>query len=58
MGIADEGAVDIDGQIAVTQTLGWKWIESRFVQVEGFEKGSIHEIPDAAFDVVMQKLEE
>ena len=24
MGIADEGAVSIDGQIAVTQQLGWK----------------------------------
>ena len=39
MGIADEGAVTIDGQIRVTQDLGWKWIESRFVEVEGFEKG-------------------
>ena len=58
MGIADEGAVTIDGQIEVTQSLGWKWIESRFVEVEGFEKGSIHEIPDAAFDVVADKLEE
>jgi sugar phosphate isomerase/epimerase len=58
MGIADEGAVTIDGQIEVTQALGWKWIESRFVEVEGFEKGSIHEIPDAAFDVVAAKLEE
>ena len=58
MGIADEGAVTIDGQIEVTQALGWRWIESRFVEVEGFEKGSIHEIPDAAFDVVADKLEE
>ena len=28
------------------------------MEVEGFEKGSIHEIPDAAFDVVADKLEE
>ena len=57
MGIADEGAVSIDGQIAVTQQLGWKWIEMRAVQLEGFEKGPVHEIPDEAFEVVAQKLE-
>ena len=33
MGIADEGAVTIDGQIEVTNKLGWKWIEARAVQV-------------------------
>ena len=58
MGIADEGAVTIDGQIRVTQDLGWKWIESRFVEVEGFEKGPIHDIPEEAFDQVVAKLEE
>ena len=58
MGIADEGAVTIDGQIRVTQDLGWKWIESRFVEIEGFEKGSIHDIPDEAFDQVVAKLQE
>ena len=58
MGIADEGAVTIDGQIRVTQDLGWKWIESRFVEVEGFEKGQIHDIPEEAFDQVVAKLEE
>ena len=58
MGIADEGAVTIEGQIRVTQDLGWKWIESRFVEVEGFEKGPIHDIPEEAFDQVVAKLEE
>ena len=33
MGIADEGAVTIEGQIEVTKALGWRWIESRFVEV-------------------------
>ena len=37
---------------------GWKSIEARFVEVDGFEKGSIHDIPDAAFDIVAAKLEE
>ena len=58
MGIADEGAVSIDGQIAVTQQLGWKWIEMRAVQVEGFDKGPLHDIPDEAFDIVAGKLED
>ena len=58
MGIADEGAVTIEGQIRVTQDLGWKWIESRFVEIEGFEKGPIHDIPEEAFDQVVAKLEE
>jgi len=58
MGIADEGAVSIDGQIAVTQQLGWKWIEMRAVQVEGFHKGPLHDIPDEAFDIVAGKLED
>ena len=58
MGIADEGAVTIDGQIEVTRKLGWKWIEARAVQVEGFDKGPIHDIPDEAFDQVETKLKE
>ena len=58
MGIADEASPSIDGQIRATKELGWKWIEARFVEVDGFEKGSIHDIPDAAFDIVAAKLEE
>ncbi len=58
MGIADEGAVTIDGQIEVTKKLGWKSIEARAVQVEGFDKGPIHDIPDEAFDQVEAKLKE
>jgi len=30
-GFADEAATDIDGQIRVTQNLGWKYIEARNV---------------------------
>ncbi len=49
-GIADEAGAHVDAQIRATQELGWNHIEARFVEVDGFEKGSIHEIPDAAFD--------
>ena len=58
MGIGDEGASSIDGQIKAAQELGWKYIEMRGVQVEGFDKANLHEIPDEAFDIVEQKLKD
>ena len=58
MGIGDEGANSIDGQIKAAKELGWKWIEMRGVQVDGYDKANLHEIPDAAFDIVEAKLKE
>ena len=58
MGIGDEGANTIDGQIRAAKELGWQWIEMRGVEVPGFEKNNLHEIPDEAFDIVEQKLKE
>jgi len=58
MGIGDEGANSIDGQIKAAQELGWKWIEMRGVEVPGFDKANLHEIPDEAFDIVEQKLKD
>ena len=57
-GIGDEGANSIDGQIQSTRDLGWKVIEMRGVEVPGFSKANLHDIPDAAFDLVMRKLEQ
>ncbi len=57
-GIGDEGANSIDGQIQAAKELGWKYIEMRGVEVPGFKKANLHEIPDEAFDVVVRKLEE
>lgn len=57
MGITDEGADSIAEQVKVTRDLGWKWIEARNVQVDGFDKGCIHDIPDAAFDRVVEAIE-
>ena len=56
MGIGEEGANTIDGQIQAANELGWKWIEMRGVEVPGFEKANLHEIPDEAFDIVEQKI--
>lgn len=57
-GISDEAGAPLEQQIAATKDLGWDSIEARFVEVPGFEKGSVHEIPDAAFDAFSAGLEE
>ena len=57
MGIGDEGANTIDGQIQATQELGWNYLEMRGVEVPGFPKANFHDIPDAAFDLAVGKLE-
>ena len=57
-GISDEAGATADAQIRAHQSLGWNSLESRFVEVKGFEKGSIHEIPQAAFDRFASQLDE
>jgi hypothetical protein len=56
-GIGDEAANGIDGQIQATKELGWKHLEPRGVEVPGYAKANFHDIPDAAFDVAVKKLE-
>jgi sugar phosphate isomerase/epimerase len=58
MGIGDEGGSKLETQINATKELGWKNIEMRGVEVEGFDKGNLHDIPDAAFDEVERQLKE
>ncbi len=55
-GIGDEAGNSIDAQIKGIQELGWSDIEMRNVEVAGFPKGNIHDLPDAAFEIVAQKL--
>jgi sugar phosphate isomerase/epimerase len=57
-GIGDEAGAKLDAQINATKELGWKHIEMRFVEVEGFPKGNVHDIPDKAFDIVVGKLQD
>jgi sugar phosphate isomerase/epimerase len=56
-GIGDEAANRIDDQIRAIKTLGWENIEARGVEVPGYPKGNIHDIPDAAFDLLVSKVE-
>jgi sugar phosphate isomerase/epimerase len=54
-GIADEAGASLDVQIKAHQELGWDSIESRIVELDGV-KGNLHEVPEAVFDKVCEKL--
>jgi sugar phosphate isomerase/epimerase len=55
MGIGDEAGASIDAQINALKELGWNNLEARNVQVPGFEKANLHDIPDKAFDIAAEK---
>jgi sugar phosphate isomerase/epimerase len=57
-GIGDEAGNTLDAQIRATKELGWKHLEMRGVAVPGFPKANFHDIPDAAFDLAVDKLKE
>ena len=56
-GIGDEAGAAIGSQIRATKTLGWSHIEVRNVLVPGFPSGNIHDIPDVAFEIVVDQLQ-
>ncbi len=56
-GISDEAGASIDVQIKATRQLGWRTLEARTVEVEGFPGGNLHEIPERAFDLAVEKLQ-
>ncbi len=57
-GCSDEAGNSIDTQIRVTRELGWNSLELRMVEVDGYPAGNVHDIPEQAFEIVVQKLEE
>jgi sugar phosphate isomerase/epimerase len=57
-GISDEAGDLLDTQINATRQLGWRHLEMRNVEVPGFPKGNVHDIPDAAFDRLADRLGE
>lgn len=57
-GIADEAGDLLQTQIEATRTLGWEHIEARNVQIEGFEKANLHDIPEEAFEKAVSLLDE
>jgi sugar phosphate isomerase/epimerase len=56
-GIGDESASSLEGQVRATRDLNWRHIEMRGVEVPGFAKANLHDIPDAAFDTVLRRFE-
>jgi sugar phosphate isomerase/epimerase len=56
MGIGDEAGSAIDSQITATRDLGWQHIEMRGVEVPGFAKANLHDLPDKAFDLACRQL--
>ena len=57
-GIGDEAGVALDAQIKAARQLGWRHLELRTVEIPGFAKGNLHDIPDQAFDLAAGQLQE
>ena len=55
-GIGDEAGNPLNTQIRATKTLGWSHIEMRNVEVPGFPSANIHDIPDDAFNTLVDSL--
>jgi sugar phosphate isomerase/epimerase len=55
-GIGDEAGNPLAAQIRATKALGWRHIEMRNVELPGFAIGNVHDIPDAAFDALVETL--
>jgi sugar phosphate isomerase/epimerase len=56
-GIGDEAANKLDGQILAVKDCGWAHLEMRGVEVPDFAKANFHDLPEAAFDIAVRKLE-
>lgn len=56
-GIGDEAGNSLASQLRATQTLGWRHLEARNVELPGVPKANLHDLPDAAFDRVAADLE-
>ena len=49
-GIGDEAGNPLASQLDATRQLGWRNLEARNVQVDGFPKANLHDLPEPAFD--------
>ena len=57
MGIGDEAGSSLASQSHATCDLGWKFIEPRGIEGTGFAKANLHDLPAAAFDLVVREFE-
>ena len=56
-GIGDEAGNLLESQIKATQELGWTHLEARNVQIDGFPKANLHDLPEPAFEAACAALE-
>ena len=56
-GIGDEAGAPLVAQITAAQTLGWRQLEMRNVQMNGLPAMNIHDLPEAEFDQLMAALD-
>jgi sugar phosphate isomerase/epimerase len=56
MGIGDEAGSLLANQLLATEQLGWRDVELRGVEVSGFAKANLHDLPERAFDLVVEEL--
>lgn len=57
MGISDEAAPTLAGQLRAAEELNWNNLEMRGVEVPGHPKANFHDISDQAFDIALRELE-
>ena len=55
-GIGDEAGQSLQSQIEATLELGWRHLEPRNVTVPGFPKANLHDLPEPAFEQVVESL--
>lgn len=55
-GIGDEAGNALASQIQATRELGWRHLELRNVHATGFPKANLHDLSEAAFDLVAAQL--
>ena len=57
-GIGDEAGAPLDAQIKAARQLGWSHLEMRAVELPGFARGNLHDIPEQAFELAAARLQE
>ena len=57
-GIGDEAGNSLSSQLQATRELGWRHLEARNIQVPGFPKANLHDLPDPAFEKACELLQE
>ena len=57
MGIGDEAGGSLASQIRATRELNWDRIELRAVELPGYPRQNLHDLPDPAFDTVVRELD-